>query len=798
MAVQGEMEFGNFSSSLNLLMATSSESIMDENGSSNKSLSQSISDKEIKRNGQEPGDSFELDLSLDFTPKEPHHFWKRLQSCEEFVGAKRSKHTMVAWDDRVYVFGGDNGKKMLNDFLVSHVRDSSWARVVYTGQPPPPRYHHSAVVFCNSMFIFGGYAGDINSNSNLHNKNDLFEYCFSTSQWIDWSDKITGTLPPARSAHGAAVFENKLWIYAGYDGNARLDDMWVIDLTSSSPRWEQVDQLGDCPPTCCNFPVAVVDDKMYVFSGQSGARITNNLYEFNFKERQWTRIPTEHLLKWDASPPQRRYGHSMVAYGHCLYVFGGAADGFLDNDVHCFDVESRSWSVIPPTEGSQIPSGRVFHTAAVCGDSMYVFGGTVDSIASRSGELYRFKFSPFPKCTIVKDFAKLYADMPFSDVCFLVGPQKECIKAHAVVVASRSPFLRQKILAGYQQVEEVSSMCPPFMPSNPIEVALVDVSLETFHHSLYFMYTDRIHPELERHYLCKAVSQVLLMMDLYKFSLLLEIKRLELLCIQYLEASVDEGNVLLVLENASELSLTHLKEYCMRFIIRENNYQKVVMSQSFEKINKALMVQIVRRQQFRSRPTSPEPEREVPVPATLQEDLQCFMLSDLGQPFADVILCVGEKKVLAHRPILAARCLYFEALFRSFMPEDRCVEITFGRTVPSHQAFMSLLKYLYYGEVEIPPEDALYIFSAPNFFGFSNARLHSFCKAILEQSVNIDNVVPLLEVSDQILVDEMKDHCLALISTHFPTLIYQADFRNLNKALLLNVLEALASNLHKR
>lgn len=785
------MAVQDFSSSLDLL-ATYSESTMDDSISGD----QSIGDSEIhvKHKMENHREDLFLDLSLDFTPKEPHHFWKQLQSCEEFVGTKRSKHTMVAWDDRVYVFGGDNGKKMLNDFLVSHVRDSSWARVVYTGQPPPPRYHHSAVVFRNSMFIFGGYAGDINSNSNLHNKNDLFEYCFSTSQWIDWSDKITGTLPPARSAHGAAVFKNKLWIYAGYDGNARLDDMWVIDLTSSSPQWEQVDQLGDSPPTCCNFPVAVVDNRMYVFSGQSGAKITNNLYEFSFRERQWARIPTEHLLRWDASPPQRRYGHSMVAYGHCLYVFGGAADGFLDNDVHCFDVESRTWSVIPPIEGSQIPSGRVFHTAAVCGDSMYVFGGTVDSIASRSGELFRFKFSPFPKCTLVKDFAKLYADMPFSDVHFLVGPQTECIKAHAVVVASRSPFLRQKIL---QQVEEASSTYPPFIASCPIEVTLVDVSLETFYHSLYFMYTDRIHPELERHYLCKAASQVLLMMDLYKFSLLLEIKRLELLCIQYLEASVDEGNVLLVLENASELSLTHLKEYCMRFIVRENNYQKVVMSQSFEKINKSLMVQIVRRQQFRSRPTSPEPEREVPVPATLQEDLQRFMSSDLGQPFADIILCVGERKVLAHRPILAARCLYFEALFRSFMPEDHCVEITFGRTVPSHQAFMSLLKYLYYGAVDAPPVDALYIFSAPNFFGFSSTRLHSFCKTILEQSVNIDNVVILLEVSDLISVDEMKDHCLALISTHFPTLIYQADFRNLNKTLLLNVLEALASNLHK-
>lgn len=77
--------------------------------------------------------SSDEDLTLNFTPRKPFNLWRKLSSCEEFVGTKRSKHTIVAWNDRIYVFGGDNGRRMLNDFLVSHIRDSSWARVVYTG-----------------------------------------------------------------------------------------------------------------------------------------------------------------------------------------------------------------------------------------------------------------------------------------------------------------------------------------------------------------------------------------------------------------------------------------------------------------------------------------------------------------------------------------------------------------------------------------------------------------------------------------------------------------------------------------
>lgn len=101
------------------------------------------------------------------------------------------------------------------------MQDKSWSRVPSQGTPPAPRYHHSAVVHGSSMFVFGGYTGDLHSNMNLTNKNDLLEYRFPTASWLEW--KFTGKTPVPRSAHGAAVYDNKLWLYAGYDGNARSD-----------------------------------------------------------------------------------------------------------------------------------------------------------------------------------------------------------------------------------------------------------------------------------------------------------------------------------------------------------------------------------------------------------------------------------------------------------------------------------------------------------------------------------------------------------------------------------------------
>ena len=651
------------------------------------------------------------------------------------------------------------------------------------------------------MFIFGGYTGDIYSNSNLRNKNDLFEYKFTTSQWIDWEDKITGVLPPARSAHGAAVFDNKLWIFAGYDGHTRLNDMWSIDLLSGQPQWEQIQQTGDSPPTCCNFPVAVVDQSMYVFSGQSGAKITNNLYQFKFVERVWIRIRTEHLLRGSPYPPQRRYGHTMVAYSRSLYVFGGAADGILDNEVHCFDVDSRMWSIIQPADGSQTPCGRVFHSAAVWSNRLYIFGGTIDSLSNRSGDLHRFCFSQFPKCTFIDDFAQLLKSEQFCDVHFLLDDSATLVKAHAAVVAARSPYLHQKILEVYQQSRRTDALPrgkPQFLVGDtPLEVSLGEVSAEAFQMAMFSMYTDRIHPDLENHSReGMSILQMLLMMDVYKLALLLETKRLELLSMQYIEASINVENVLLVLQNASELKLSRMKEFCMRFIVRDSNYRKVIMSSAFENLDQTLMVQIIRRQQFRSRPTSPDPyASDELIPSSLQDDLEAFLLSEVGRPFTDIVLRMDNQSVLVHKPILAARCTYFEALFRSFMPENNEVEVTFGKNIPTLQAFTSLLKYIYYGEVQMPPEDCLYIFSAPNFFGFSNLQLHSHCKAKLEKEVQRDNVLQMLEAADNISMDLMKKHCLQMIAAHFPAIVKMPYFRNLKRELLLDIADVLASKM---
>jgi len=86
--------------------------------------------------------------------------------------------------------------------------------------------------------------------------------------------------------------------------------------------------------------------------------------------------------------------------------------------------------------------------------------------------------------------------------------------------------------------------------------------------------------------------------------------------------------------------------------------------------------------------------------------------------------------------------------------------------IPSLESFRSLLRYIYYADILMPPEDSLYLFTAPVFYGFTNNRLQAFCKQNLEMNITFENVIEILEAADRMQATDMKKHALNLIVHH--------------------------------
>ena len=240
------------------------------------------------------------------------------------------------------------------------------------------------------------------------------------------------------------------------------------------------------------------------------------------------------------------------------------------------------------------------------------------------------------------------------------------------------------------------------------------------------------------------------------------------------------------------------------------NFFQIVMSKEFETLDRDLMVEVIRRKQCPNlaapKSTScnllPEPDHHVPPDplgdfggSSLRQDLKRFLDSSQSATFADISLNLGSDAIPSHKAILAARSSYFEGLFRSFNPLDDKITITIGDMVPSRQSFLSLLRYVYYGEVQMPPEDSLYLFSAPSFYIFSNNRLQVYCKLNLERNVTVENVIQILLAADKSQVQDMKKYALRMIVRHFAKVAKQPRIRSLSKELLLDIVDALGEDM---
>lgn len=114
----------------------------------------------------------------------------------------------------------------------------------------------------------------------------------------------------------------------------------------------------------------------------------------------------------------------------------------------------------------------------------------------------------------------------------------------------------------------------------------------------------------------------------------------------------------------------------MKFLAKDSNFNQVIMLTEFEQLERPLIVEIIRLRQTPRK--SAMNEQTVNEMTSLEQDLENFIKKDIGYEFAD--LCIklngSGSLVYVHKSILAARCAYFEAFFRSFMPKNRKILVS--------------------------------------------------------------------------------------------------------------------------
>lgn len=189
----------------------------------------------------------------------------------------RRAHTAVLYRSKLYIFGGGNGVKALNDVWCLDtsvpVEKMRWEQIKTSGSRPGPRGYHTANLVGNIMIIVGGSDGrecfsDIwvlnldtlvwtlvdtdkeykrlshsstqvgsylfimGGHDGLKYSSDLLLFNLVTLQYEH--KQTMGKPPPARGYHISLLADARLLVYGGFDGHSVFDDVWLLDLAGAA------------------------------------------------------------------------------------------------------------------------------------------------------------------------------------------------------------------------------------------------------------------------------------------------------------------------------------------------------------------------------------------------------------------------------------------------------------------------------------------------------------------------------------------------------------------------------------
>ena len=181
-------------------------------------------------------------------------------NCCKAAVMKRYGHTCLAHNGKLIVFGGKTKQPLayLNDITVIDLEKASVTQL-QVGEPKPEgRYDHSAVIFENKMYIFGG-------KGQKGVLGDIWSFDLQPLAWREL--RIAQGLIPRR-AHLVVMLGQEMVIIGGFQATYRRLPVQAVDLQEKKSR--VISSVGNVPPCLKYMSGAITDSKEIVIYGGLG------------------------------------------------------------------------------------------------------------------------------------------------------------------------------------------------------------------------------------------------------------------------------------------------------------------------------------------------------------------------------------------------------------------------------------------------------------------------------------------------------------------------------------------------
>jgi len=342
--------------------------------------------------------------------------------------------------------------------------------------------------------------------------------------------------------------------------------------------------------------------------------------------------------------------------------------------------------------------------------------------------------------TVSATYKKLLMDNSFSDLTVVVGRDK--VYSHRCIISIRCEEILPLPVQDAKKKKVKDKGSVTLKDGVPNQAILVKV--------LEYLYTGKVNfPKMDP----PAILQ------LRKAGAHFKLDRLSWLCESYFVETMSMEKIFPILKAAADMKEEVIKDFCLKYAL--NHYNEFVTNKDgLHILGIDLFQEVVASQAQQARFDA----------VSLRAEPPCTLLSDLERlyslmPYADVKVMVDGESVMCHRAILAAASEKLGNLVKDAPSSG--VEIK-NLSAP---AFRAVLKFLYYGDTNIPtlPACELVPWAHSNDLG----ELMKVCEGIIRGDVQTDTVLGILEVAymPQVahksdLVEELKQKAFPFILQH--------------------------------
>eukprot|EP01080_Neovahlkampfia_damariscottae_P005065 gene5065-8665_t len=245
---------------------------------------------------------------------------------------------------------------------------------------PKPRNGVGSVLYKQFIYIFGGYDG-------TDRLNDLYSFDTIGCIWRELTFKQIGNIPSKREGHTCNRLENRMYIIGGYDGDYCSD---IYELNLNNLIWNKIKTKGNFEGRYYSSSV-LYNNTIYLFGGKRNKNFFKGIKILNLENKEWNNLKTIGI------EPSPRYFSQTILRNDQLYVFGGFNGNAL-NDFHCLNLNSFQWREIKILNYLS-PEKRSGHQCCILNDKLYLFGGLTSISSTNSFFSFNFQNEKWDRIT---------------------------------------------------------------------------------------------------------------------------------------------------------------------------------------------------------------------------------------------------------------------------------------------------------------------------------------------------------------------------------------------------------------